>query len=483
MTIKLLLALLILAITGTGLYHAFKPLPPGIAYKGKTYPLIKPRLLIDQTLHHGDYGNGGPRLDHEIFDEALAMVRSARRFILVDMFLYNSTSARGEDSADRPLAKELTDALIRQRENFPELQVVVITDPINTLYGGLLSENFQRLEAAGISVVQTRLTALRDSNPLWSGIWRLCCQWLGNSAESGWLPNPIGNQPVTLRSYLSLLNFKANHRKVLVTEGDTGFRALVSSANPHDGSSRHSNIGLSFAGPAVADLLRSERAVLAFSDAPTSAVDDALGRIPEAAPAEEARIRVLTESAIRDAALEMITSAEPGDQLDIAMFYLSHRDIVLALVKAHRRGVAVRVLLDANQDAFGRKKNGIPNRQTAMELTNNGVSVRWCNTHGEQCHSKLLLRQDKNGRAQMLLGSANFTRRNLDDLNLETDVLVLAYRGHSSIAKANTFFEEQWQSGPGNPAVMSLPYRAWADHSRLRYWQYRFMEATGLSTF
>ena len=478
MTMKLLLGLVVLAIAGTSLYHSFKPLPTGIAYEGDFHPLSEPRLLTDRTLHFGDEA---PRLDHEIFDETLAMIAEARQFILVDMFLFNSTSAEGRN--DRPLAEQLTEALISQREAFPEIDVVVVSDPINTVYGGAESVQFRQLEQAGISVVQTKLTKLRDSNPLWSGIWRVCCQWFGNSPESGWLPNPIGDEKVTLRSYLSLLNFKANHRKVLITDSKDGFRALVSSANPHDGSSHHSNIGLSFGGPAVADLLRSERAVLALSDASMQVVDDALGRISEIAPAGDAKIQVLTESAIRDAALETITTAEPGDRLDMAMFYLAHREILAALIKASRRGVNVRVLLDANHDAFGREKSGVPNRQAAMELTNNGVSVRWCNTRGEQCHSKLLLRQDQDGRARMLLGSANFTRRNLDDLNLESDVLVLADRRHSSISKASIFFEEQWASGPGSQAVMSLPYQAWADHSQLRYWQYRFMEATGLSTF
>ncbi|MDI9246046.1 phospholipase D family protein [Marinobacter sp. CHS3-4] len=489
MTLKLFFGLVLVLIVGTGLYHSLKPLPTGIAYEGSMHPLIEPRLLTDRTLH---FGNEAPRLNHEIFDHALKMIGSAHQFILVDMFLYNSTGGSGEDRKrpngdthlkSRPLADQLTDALIRQKEAFPALQAMVITDPLNTLYGGVESEHFQRLESAGIPVIETRLTPLRDSNPTWSALWRLCCQWFGNSAQSGWLPNPIGDEPVTLRSYLSLLNFKANHRKVLIADQQNHFRALVSSANPHDGSSQHSNIGLSFQGPAVADLLRSERAVLVMSGAPTQAVDNALGEISETAEASDARIQILTESAIRDATLEMVTMAESGDQLDLAMFYLSHRGILTSLIKASRRGVHVRVLLDANHDAFGREKSGVPNRQAAMELHNNGVDVRWCNTRGEQCHSKLLLRQDRDGQASMLLGSANFTRRNLDDLNLETDVQVLAYRSHPTIAKADLFFEEQWNNGPGNPAVMSLPYKAWADHSRVRYWQYRFMEATGLSTF
>ncbi len=51
------------------------------------------------------------------------------------------------------------------------------------------------------------------------------------------------------------------------------------------------------------------------------------------------------------------------------MFYLSERQIIKALIAAQQRGVQVRVLLDPNKDAFGREKNGIPNRQVAAELT------------------------------------------------------------------------------------------------------------------
>jgi hypothetical protein len=42
---------------------------------------------------------------------------------------------------------------------------------------------------------------------------------------------------ITLRSYLNLFNFKANHRKTLVVDTAQGWKTLVTSANPHDGSS------------------------------------------------------------------------------------------------------------------------------------------------------------------------------------------------------------------------------------------------------
>src|SRR5699024_7622819 len=232
-------------------------------------------------------------------------------------------------------------------------------------------------------------------------------------------PNPVGDGSVTLRTYLALLNFKANHRKTLIVDGERGPEALVTSANPHDASSRHDNIAITFDGPAVGDLLKSERAVVRFS------ASDGPDWPPLAFERNDqtvAKIRILTEAAIRDAALAMIGSANQGDSLDLLMFYLSHRDIVEALVAARERGVELRVLLDPNEDAFGRKKNGVPNRQVAWELHTAGIPVRWCNTRGEQCHGKMLILRREEGPALVLAGSANFTRRNLDNYNLETNL-------------------------------------------------------------
>ncbi|MBW0149000.1 phospholipase D-like domain-containing protein [Marinobacter arenosus] len=487
MTLKLLIALFFLLLAGMGLYHTHKSLPSGISYRGSVLPLENPVLLTDVTRHHAD---GSETRDHEIFDEVLRLIGDAETFVLVDMFLYNSTGP--EDVAHRPLAKQLTDALVARKRARPDIDVIVISDPLNTMYGGSRSPWFETLRDAGITVIETSLPPLRDSNPTWSSLWRLCCQWLGNNPDHGWLSNALGDRKVTLRSYLALLNFKANHRKMLVVDQEAGFRGLVTSANPHDGSSRHSNIGLSFTGAAVGDLLKSERAVLSMSGADTSVVDRWIGVIEDLEATPDNRrdhipspghLRVLTESAIRDSALDMIGRAGPGDRLDLAIFYLSHRGIVEGLLEAQRRGATLRVLLDANNEAFGHSKSGVPNRQTALELHEAGVSVRWCNTQGEQCHSKLLMLRPEQGNSEILLGSANFTRRNLDDLNLETSVWLSLAPGAPTARKVTHFFNEQWQLGPGDDPVMSLPYEAWADHSSVRYWRYRLMEFTGLSTF
>jgi hypothetical protein len=75
----------------------------------------------------------------------------------------------------------------------------------------------------------------------------------------------------------------------------------------------------------------------------------------------------------------------------------------------------------------------------------------------------------------MNLGSADFTRRNLGDLNLEAAVeLRMPVRSAPARAAAE-YFAEQW-SGASAEADF-------AQASNTAYWRYRFAEATGLSSF
>jgi len=461
---------------GMGLWGALRPLPAGIGLASQPRAAESVRFLADYSYVDAA---GRRRVEQRIFDRIFGHIERAERLVVLDMFLFNDFAGNPDGADMRPLSIELTAALVRARRERPGLRALLITDPINTLYGGLVNENIEALRAAGVEVVVTDLKRLRDSNPAWSGLWRLCCGWAGNDAGSGWLPNPMGGRKVTLRSLLALLNFKANHRKTLFADTPTGWVGLVTSANPHDASSAHSNIALEFRGRAAVDLLGTERAVAAFS-APL--LDWPAIAAPGAQPSGHgARVQVLTESAIREAALAALGQTGEGGRVDLAMFYLSHRDVIDALKSAARRGAIVRALLDANHDAFGREKNGVPNRPVAAELTGAGVEVRWCNTTGEQCHDKLLLVQTADGGAELIAGSANFTRRNLDDYNLETNLRLAATAAHPAIGDAAAWFERRWHNRPGE--VYSLAYAARAEESRLKRWLYRFMEATGLSTF
>jgi len=472
-----LLAVVLFAYLATAVYHSSKPLPQGVSTATPLRPVGEVRFLADDTfLDH----RGERRSEQAIFDEVVALIGQAERLIVMDMFLIN-TFAGNAAEAPRQLSGEIAGALITRKQQVPALQVVLITDPFNTLYNGVESSLLQRLEAAGVQVVMTDLTRLRDSNPSWSALWRLCFQWFGNSPDGGWLPSPVGPERVGLRTYLTLLNFNANHRKTFVADRGESWVGLVTSGNPHDASSAHDNVALRFSGAAALDLLQTEQAVARFSGAPFPALPTPPTAETTGGASGEAQLQILTESRIRDALLRAIDSAGEGDELRIAVFYLTHRQVVRAIKGAFSRGAAVRVLLDPNEDAFGRKKNGMPNRQVGQELAAAQIPLRWCDTHGEQCHNKFLLLIRAGGEAELILGSANFTRRNLDDYNLETSVRLLAREEAAVMQEAVQWFERYWHNEPQRR--LSVPYETYADPSRMRYWRYRFMEASGWSTF
>lgn len=470
------LVLVGMAWTGLAIWHCVKPIPEGLNLAGPLRGAEHVAFLADETWVDQ---HGVRQLDHRIFERKLELINQAESLVVADFFLFNEFAGNPDGVDLRPLSSEMTEALIRRREEHPELRIVFITDPINTLYEGVDAAQFDALRSAGVELVITSLEPLRDSNPAWSGLWRLCCRWLGNS-PGGVLPNPVGNEPVSLRTWLRMANFKANHRKTLIVDHGETWTGLVTSANPHDASSAHGNMAIEFSGPAALDLLASERAILEFSAPdlelpPISSIENK----PE--NTSESRVRVLTEAAIRDAVIERLAEAGQGSRVDLAMFYLSHRAIVEAIIQAHERGAEVRVLLDPNEHAFGRNKNGVPNRPVAAELVRAGIAVRWCHTNGEQCHSKQLLIRHADERIVLIGGSANFTRRNLDNFNPETGVEWTANTQDTQAKAAMEWFERRWTNAEGRS--YSLDYARYADERRWRYWQYRLMEATGLSTF
>jgi phosphatidylserine/phosphatidylglycerophosphate/cardiolipin synthase-like enzyme len=468
-----------------GWYQVTKPVPVGISYAGPIREVAGDQVefLADRT-----YQQDGERvMEHEIFDEVFSMIDEAEEYILVDMFLFNDFLGT-ETEAERYLSAELTDRLLAKQSSNSDVTIQVITDPINTLYGGYPSPHLRDLEAVGIPVIITRLEELRDSNPLYSVWWRTFLQWFGNSDRPGWLPNPLTTegQKLSARTYLTLLNYKANHRKVIVADTKQGeervLSALVSSANPHDGSSAHSNSAVRVDGPLALDVIRSEAAVAAFSGHDFAWPREDLQTSSSSTNATlTIAVQVITEEAIEHSIVSAINQAGPGDQIDVAVFYLSDREVVDAFKQADERGARLRLLLDANKDAFGREKNGVPNRQVAHELmkhTSGNTTVRWCNTNGEQCHSKMLL-VTRGDTTELILGSANFTRRNLDDYNLETNVAIVGSSTTPALAEAQQFFDEQWSNADG--VEYSLPYEVFADDSIWRTMTYRFKEFSGLS--
>lgn len=150
--------------------------------------------------------------------------------------------------------------------------------------------------------------------------------------------------------------------------------------------------------------------------------------------------------------LAMLGDADANSEINIGVFYLADRDVVKAIKKAAKQGATVEVIVDPNKDAFGLEKNGIPNRQVAAELEKSGVAVRFYNTQGEQYHSKFLYVKSGN-QAELLGGSANFTRRNIADYNLETNLYMTILATSELATTVEAYFARLWQNENGQYTV------------------------------
>ncbi len=464
-------------------------LPAGLSFSGP-FRRTRVQLLTDLTY----LSEGSTVTEQSIFEAIFEVIEGAQAYLVLDLFLFNGDYPAGRDYPQ--LSKSVVDALIDRKRRSPELPILVITDPINTFYGISARSHFARLEKAGIELVFTDLDRLPDSNPGYSFLYRSLAD--RSSALSRFtLPNVLapGKERMGLDSYARLLNFKANHRKVVLSERE----AVVSSANPHDASAPNANFGFRVDGAVLADLLASERAVYEFS-APGGTFFTALlpedgagagaapegATVPEAATApgigngkgHPAEVSLRTEGGIKEAALELLAQAHPGDLLVMGMFYLAEQELLAALKETANRGVAVQVILDKNKDAFGRSKTGLPNLPVAFELAEAKVEVRWAATHGEQYHPKFLGLIAEN-QIQILAGSGNFTRRNISNFNLETSLLV-----RSESSELQREFLDYWQRQWSNQgALFTEPLRAYKKPKPWDSALYRFQEKTGLGTF
>jgi phosphatidylserine/phosphatidylglycerophosphate/cardiolipin synthase-like enzyme len=478
-----MLLFIILAILAfVGLWHSNKPMPQGLNFHGKSIAVTEDQIEFLADLSYRST-EGEPARQQQIFPTLFKLIDEAQQYILIDFFLFNDQTRQQNTSTD-VLAAKLVDHLIAAKKKRPELIIDVITDPINTMYGATSAKELQRLADADIQVIITNLTPLRDSNPLYSTLWRLLLRWIPEHDHL--LPHPFDSEAenVSLASGLRLLNFKANHRKVALLDHHGVQTAMICSANPHGGSSRHSNVAIQISNNRFAEqIYHSEQAVAKLSGATLRPLPQLGENVQKRRQDKTLEITLLTEEAIGSTLKKLMATTQTGDSIHIAVFYLADRQIIKTLVDASQRGVDIEIILDTNLDAFGYKKNGVPNHPVAAELTarsENKIKIRWYKTHGEQFHSKMTLIQKKSGTSYLLTGSANLTRRNLCNFNLETNILISGPSTAQPLATAHNYYERIWNNHDGQ---FTVGYKELMDNSASKSLQYRLQEATGLGTF
>lgn len=417
----------LLAWIGCGFWNVVKPLPAGTRVSSLTA-----RLAESQVSFLDDVQIPGNPLKC-----ALELIDHAEQLVIIDQ---------------SPLSFGVAQRLLTRKIQRPGLKIVLLTDSRNEVYGGTPAKTLNSLEESGIIVARTRHERLRDSNPLYSSVYRLAIAWWNDPFEE-----PAG--AVSLGSELRRFNLKSNQRQLLVADGNGGWSSLIMSA-PLGAANSVGATGV--VGLQIRGLLAREIAASEIEIARWSTDDD---RLPAPPPQQSPGVgnidaRFLSEGAIRTGLLEALAGVSGGDAVDVMVGRLGDRQIVDALLEAAAHGARLRIMLDPDSQT---------NQAVAAELLRNvtgSLEVRWVSSGARF----VMIRHSKD--VWLNLGSANLTRRDLGDLNLASN-LELRMPARAAPARAATdHFERAWSHA-------SL-YIAHADDSAGAYWRYRINEASGM---
>ena len=422
---KILLLVLLLAWLSLMFWNTAKPLPPG------THLVSRTARLSDADV---DFLYESPQRRAAVAPD-LSAIDHAEQLIVLDR---------------SPVTQELAQRLLARKHLRPHLKIVLVTDPANEAFGGSPALTLASLEQAGVIVARVRLDRLRDSNPLYSGIWRLAF---------GWWSDPFDETPgrATLPALARTRNFKSDQRQLVVADdGSGGWIAIIAPAG--------AAASLTLRGPLAREIIASELQV-----ADWSTDDDRLpvGPSMDDRGAGSIDARFLTEGAIETALLDAIGAAGSGDRLGIAVENFGDRRLIAAALHAAARGASLQVLLARNRE---------PNQAVAGELLRGGggIEIRWYLGGDAALLPKLLLFRH-GGDMWMNLGTANYTRRNLGDLNLAAGVELRMPMRAAAARAVTEYFSEAWSVAATDPKFAAA--------SAADYWHYRFAEASGLSSF
>ena len=119
------------------------------------------------------------------------------------------------------------------------------------------------------------------------------------------------------------------------------------------------------------------------------------------------------------------------DSIDISIFFLTHNNISRELVKASKRGVSIRVILDATAASNGYSKHNY--------LRDNGISVKVENWGGKM-HMKSAIIDKKH----LIVGSMNWTSAG----ESKNDENTLIIKNFKDAPKYQRFYNLMWNSIP-----------------------------------
>jgi len=445
-----------------------------------------------------------------IDDKAIEMINNSQKIILASIFLFDTLYPGQKPPID--IANKMADAIIAKKKSNPDITAVIVLDPINRAYGRRIGPTVKRLVENGVDIFYSDLVSTKSATALGIGelgrdtlrfmdtlSFGIVGEILSVPARPKLpLPNPLDQEGLSIESLWYILALKANHRKILVTDYNDTYEAMVSSSNPHNASFGYTNFSVTVKGDLAKyiymvireDVIYSKKLKLVdWGNGSERYRKKFLTEVLPAIPPSEIQandfslskpvgVCFVTESRIRDQVIEMLSNAREDDQVRIHMFYLSEFKVIDAIIKtAKRLKHPVQIILDPSKDAFGAEKDGTPNRQVAAYLMQKkkrlglNLQIRWYDTQGKQSHAKIMSitnTDTANPKYELINGSANWTGKNLKDINLESNIAV---KGSKKIVnKFNSLFDLFWDNSDG--MIYTIDYQGkYETHTGMDKWR------------
>ncbi len=415
---------------------SFFSISRGNSYKGEIHQVPESSIEFLYDLTYKDE-NGIIVYEQEIFDRIFEIIDSAENFIIADFFLFKSS----EKQVHRNLAEELTSHLINKKKQNPKMPIYFTTDYLNEM--NFDNRHLERLKQEGIIVKYYSPHKTK------------------NFDEETWV-----------NSFWKLFRGRLNHRKLIIADSKDKIVSLITSANPHDESSAHSNVAVYIEEKIWKDIYDFENGLGLIDE------KEFEGFFENVSESQSGNISVqfLADNALVNSFMSEIDNTEKGESIEIMVFYLSSKKIIGKLISASERGVDIKIVLDQSINAFGKKKNGIPNKPVAEIITQKSkgkIPIRWYDSHGEQFHVKMTIIKKKNNQSIVFLGASHLVNYEVINYNSQADVKIVADRNSKLIKETEGFFERIWENKAGKYTV---EYEEFRDNSVLKRLWYEIWE-------
>ena len=223
------------------------------------------------------------------------------------------------------------------------------------------------------------------------------------------------------------------HNKFFVVDGESVWTGSTNISDSCSGG-YNANVAVVIHSVDVANVYTAEFAQLWEGRSHRLKRADGVERFQLADPLSQQGIELTTWFSPQDKAMRYGVEtlvARAQERIDIAVFYLTNKFVTADLIAAHRRGVKVRVIVDATSAANGYTKHEL--------LREAGILVKVENWGGKM-HMKMAAFDD----TYVVVGSMNWTRAG-DDANDENTLIL---RSSRLANQYETFFDHLWQSIP-----------------------------------